>query len=201
MWLPSGIEEVLLASTSPARRALLQALNIPFRSVPPEVDEHVPDGVTVEQAASSLALAKAQAVLSRYPRALVIGSDQLVSLDGVAFGKPGSEVDARDQLRRLSGRAHSIVTAVCVASLKRSACELDIGTLTMYKLSEAQQNAYISANEWQGCAGGYRIEARGQALFSRIDADRTAVQGLPMPLLLRMLAAAQVDVLVAPSAM
>lgn len=179
--------ELLLASTSPARRVLFSSLGLPFRSIAPEVGEHVPDGTPVPQAVALLADRKARAVLSRFPQALVVGADQLVSIDGVALGKPDSEPAAAVQLAALSGRAHDIVTGVCVAGPGYLVTEVDTARLHMRPLTQEEQRGYLTTGEWKGCAGGYRIESRGQALFSRIEGDRTSIQGLPMPRVIRLL--------------
>ena len=181
---------LLLASTSSARRALLGGLGLPFVAEAPGVDEDVAPGTTVETAVAQLAERKARAVLARNPGALVIGSDQLVSLDGRALGKPVDATAARAQLQSLSGRTHDICTGVCVVSADFFACEVDVARLTVWPLSAAELDAYVATNEWEGCAGGYRVESKGQALFSAIDGDRAAIQGLPMQRLVRLLRAA-----------
>lgn len=184
--------ELILASTSSARRALVTSLGLSFSAVAPKVDENVPSSVSVEQTVLQLAEKKARAVLERFPNALVIGSDQLVSLDGRALGKPADATAARAQLASLRGRTHEILTAVCVVSRDFFALEVDVAKLSVWMLSDAELDAYVATNEWEGCAGGYRIEARGQALFERIDGDRTSIQGLPMLRLTRMLRGAGV---------
>ncbi|MBX5481451.1 MAG: septum formation protein Maf [Myxococcaceae bacterium] len=187
--------ELVLASTSPARRALMQSLGIPWRAEAPGVDEHVPPGTGVREAVQLLARRKAEAVARRAPGALVIGSDQLVCLDGEALGKPQNRDQARAQLRRLSGRRHEIVTGLCLIgpTVPHGAdVEVDVATLELYALTEDELERYLDTGEWQGCAGGYRVEGRGQALFRNIEGDRTGVMGLPMVRLIRMLRGAGV---------
>jgi len=186
------MRELLLASTSSARRSLMSALGVVFRAESPGVDEDVAPGTGVEAAVAELSERKARAVLARNPGALVIGSDQLVSLDGRALGKPADATAAREQLSSLRGRTHEIFTGLCVVSADFFACEVDVAKLTVWPLSDAELDAYVATNEWEGCAGGYRVEARGQALFSTIDGDRAAIQGLPMQRLVRVLRAAGV---------
>ncbi len=186
--------DLILASTSPARRALLDGFGLPYRAVAPGVDEVVSPTLTVEQMVATLAKRKARAVLARFPNALVIGADQLVSRDGSALGKPEDAKAAALQLRSLCGREHDILTGVCVVSASFCKTEVDVAHLTVRNLSEAELAAYVALGEWQGCAGGYRIEARGQALFSKIDGDRTSIQGLPMQVVIRLLLRAGVAV-------
>lgn len=179
--------ELVLASTSPSRRALLTTLGMPFRAETPGVEETVPAKTSTRASVALLAERKARAVLSRWPQALVIGSDQLVDLDGKALGKPLNEGAARQQLKSLSGRAHEILTGVCVVGPGYFACDVDVARMSMFPLERDEIDRYVALGEWEGCAGAYRIEGRGQALFASVDGDRTSVQGLPMSLLVRLL--------------
>ena len=180
-------EELILASTSPARRSLMEGLGLPFRAVPPEVNEEVVEGTPPQHAVAMLAERKARAVYSRFPRALVIGSDQLVSLLGQTLGKPADAQAARTQLEALRGKTHDIFTGLCVVGAGFVVTEVDPAKLTVLPLSDEEVEGYVATGEWKGCAGGYRVEARGQAIFQRIDGDRAAIQGLPMQRLTRIL--------------
>jgi septum formation protein len=179
--------ELVLASTSPARTALLRGLGVAFTAVAPGVSEEVPEGTPPQQAVALLAERKARAVFDRAPGALVIGADQLVSLDGRALGKPADLAAARAQLGAMRGRAHEIVTGVCVIGPSFLVKEVDVARLTVLPLSDAELEGYLATGEWEGCAGGYRVEARGQAIFERIEGDRTGIQGLPMQRVVRLL--------------
>ncbi|MGZ6098249.1 MAG: Maf family protein [Myxococcaceae bacterium] len=178
---------LLLASTSPARRALLDGLGVPYRAEAPGVDEDVPAGTPVDDAVRMLALRKARAVAARYPDALVIGADQLGELDGRPLGKPASREEARKQLGALLGRAHRLLTAVALVGQGDEQLTLDVVTLRFHPVPPAELERYLDTGEWRGCAGGYRIEGRGQALVDALEGDRTSVQGLPMLPLVRML--------------
>ncbi|MFZ5440337.1 MAG: Maf family protein [Myxococcota bacterium] len=186
-------EELILASTSSARRSLMEGLGLPFRAVAPEVDEDVAPGTPPHQAVALLAERKARAVYARHPRALIIGSDQLVSFQGHALGKPPDATSARRQLGMLRGRTHDICTGVCVVGAGFLETEVDVARLTVLSLSDEELEGYVATNEWQGCAGGYRVEGRGQAIFERIDGDRSAIQGLPMQRVTRLLREAGVQ--------
>ncbi len=186
-------DELVLASTSTARRALMEGLGLPFRIVAPGVEEVVPPGMSPQRAVAMLAERKARAVAARFPRALVIGSDQLVSLDGHALGKAPDAAAARAQLSSLRGRTHDIFTGVCVVGPGFVETEVDDAKLTVLPLSDAELDGYVATGEWQGCAGGYRVEGRGQAIFQRIEGDRSAIQGLPMQRLTRLLREAGVQ--------
>jgi len=187
MHLAGLYSELLLASTSSARRALMTSLGLPFRSVAPEVDEDLEPNTPVNHAVALLAERKARAIFTREQGALVIGADQLVSIQGKALGKPADAKAARTQLGELRGKTHEIITGVCVVGPAFLVTEVDVARLTVLPLSDSELDGYIATGEWQGCAGGYRVEGRGQAIFQRIDGDRTSIQGLPMQRVVRML--------------
>ena len=185
--------ELILASTSPARKALLQSLGIPFRAEASGVDEKVAGDRTPEQAVGILAERKARAVWTRNPQALVIGSDQLVNLDGRALGKADDAIAAHAQLAALAGRPHEILTAVCLVGPGFLSTEVQTAKLTLWPLGPQELDGYVATGEWEGCAGSYRVEGQGQALFKDIQGDRTGIQGLPMTLLVRLLREAGVS--------
>lgn len=185
--------ELILASTSPARRAVMDGLGLPYRAVAPEVEESVPEDVSAHQAVAMLAERKARAVAQRFPTALVLGADQLVALAGRALGKPDDAEAAKAQLGLLGGKTHEICTGVCAAGPGFFVTELDVVRMSVQALSAREVEAYVATGEWQGCAGAYRVEGKGQAIFSRIDGDRTSVQGLPMQRVVRLLREAGVS--------
>ena len=186
---------LLLASTSPARRALLAGLGVPFTCEAPGVEEDVTPGTSAREAVALLAGRKARAVAARHPGAWVLGSDQLLDLDGKALGKPADRTAAERQLRALSGRSHLLHTGVCLVGPGRDETAVETARLTLYPLTEAEVRAYLDTAEWEGCAGGYRVEGRGQALFSALEGDRTCVQGLPMLQVVRLLRQAGIPLL------
>jgi septum formation protein len=186
---------LLLASTSAARRALLDALGVAYAVAAPEVTEDVPPLTTPEEAVRMLALRKARAVAARRPEALVLGADQLAEVEGQVLGKPEDREAARGQLRGLLGREHRLLTAVALVGGGQEALEVDLVTLRLFALGESELERYLDTGEWQGCAGGYRIEGRGQALVSELRGDRSSVQGLPMLRVVRMLRARGVPLL------
>ena len=178
---------LFLASTSLARQRLLAALGIPFQTLAPGVDESLSVGTPVELAVRTLAERKARAVAALHPEALVLGADQLGEMKGLLLGKPATRDAARAQLRALAGRSHRLLTAVCLAGGGREETVVEDARLTLFPLSDAELEAYLDTAEWEGCAGGYRVEGRGQALFERIEGDRTSIEGLPMQVVVRLL--------------
>ena len=180
---------VVLASASKYRKALLARLGVEFKSVEHTVDERAVKGQPAE-VAKALARAKAQSVLELCPNDLVIGSDQLAELDGKALGKPGTEEPACRQLRALAARTHQLHTAVCVMDSHRVREELVTVEMTMRELTDAEIQRYVAAESPVDCAGSYKIESMGIALFESIRAsDMTAIEGLPLMILARMLRA------------
>ena len=194
---------LILASTSPYRRNLLDRLSIDYLAVDPGVDEERWRDHEPEAMVRALARAKAEAV--DRANALVIGSDQCVDLDGEVLGKPGTEERAVAQLERMSGRSHRLLTAVAVHDTRsgETRVDLDVHILTMRSLTRVQLEAYVRADRPLGCAGAYMLERRGIALFESIVADPaladdTAIIGLPMMRTLRLLRGFGMEVLEAP---
>lgn len=187
--------DLLLASTSRYRRQLLERLGVPFRVLAPDCDEEAlkrPD-LAPQALAEELALAKAASLGAANPRATIIGSDQVAAVadgDGwLILGKPGSPERAIDQLARLAGRTHLLITAVAVLHRGRIERHTDVTRLTMRALARDQLARYVAADQPLDCAGAYKLEARGVALFSRIDsADHSAITGLPLMALTGILA-------------
>jgi septum formation protein len=176
--------QLILASTSRYRQELLSRLGLPFACHAPGVDE---DAVKTDrnlgprQVAEILAERKARAVAVRHPEAVVIGSDQLAHLDGAVLGKPGTAEAAEAQLARLAGRTHELVTAVCIVHPGGVERITDLAHLTMRSQSTEALARYVAADRPLDCAGAYKLECRGIALFSAIACDdHTAITGLPL---------------------
>lgn len=188
--------DLVLASTSPYRKALLARLGLPFEARPPDVDEEAvkAEGLPAADLVTRLAREKAESVARGLsilrPRALVIGSDQVAELDGEILGKPGTPEGAMDQLRRLAGREHRLLTALCVvrAGDGRRAEALDVHRLRLRPLSAEQIARYVRAEHPVDCAGSYKIEGLGITLFEWVRGDDfTGVVGLPLTRLVALL--------------
>lgn len=179
--------EIILASTSSARRALMDGLGVAYRAEAPGVDEEVAPETHARDAVAELAQRKAKAVAARHPGAWVIGSDQLGWFGGERLGKPANRDAARRQLSAMAGATHELWTGVCLVGPSHVEVVVDVARITLYPLGEDELERYLDTGEWEGCAGSYRIEGRGQALMSAIEGDRTSIQGLPMLPLVAML--------------
>jgi septum formation protein len=174
---------LVLGSTSIYRRTLLERLGIPFTTAAPSVDESPLPGEAPVDLVNRLARAKAEAVAQRQTKALVIGSDQLAVCGQEVLGKPGSGERAIAQLRRLSGQRVTFYTAVHVVNSDTGANEghLDVTTVHFRTLTDAEIQNYVARDKPFHCAGGFKIEALGIALFSRVESqDPTGLIGLPL---------------------
>jgi septum formation protein len=180
---------LLLASTSPYRRALLARLRLPFEVVPSEVDETAYAGESPLALVQRLAQAKATAVAVRAGDAWAIGSDQVAELDGRALGKPGGADAAIAQLGALAGREVPFHTAVAVVHGDgRSFTALDTTRVRMRALSVAEIARYVAQETPYDCAGSFKSEGLGITLFDAIESqDPTALVGLPLIATARLL--------------
>ncbi len=181
---------LVLASTSIYRRTLLERLGLPFTVARPETDETPLLDEPPQALAERLALAKAEAVLaSAADDTWVIGSDQVAELDGRPLGKPGSNAAAVAQLQSMSGRDVRFLTALCLAGPDgRRLQALDVTTVRFRKLCDDEIKRYIAREQPLDCAGSFKSEGLGIALFEEIDnRDPTALIGLPMIATARLL--------------
>ncbi|HEY9755629.1 MAG TPA: Maf family protein [Oculatellaceae cyanobacterium] len=197
---------IVLASGSPRRLELLTNLGLDFEVIPSKVEESVPPGISPEELVRSLAREKAHDVLktlSKEQNTVVIGADTMVVLDGKLIGKPTDEDDARQMLRRLSERTHTVFTGVIV--LKRHKDDdlkeiehVESSLVTFRKLDEKEITAYIATREPMDKAGGYALQGVGAALVARVEGCYTNIIGLPVPTIVSMLRQAGVNILGLP---
>jgi len=195
---PASSRTLILGSSSRYRKELLSRLNIPFEVAAPEVDETPLLNETPRDLALRLALAKARAVASKYPEAVVIGSDQVADLEGEALGKPGNHANAVKQLQRMRGKTVIFQTALSVICLATGFEQTDLATVkvSFRDLTDAEIESYLKAEEPYDCAGSAKSEGLGIALLAAIDNDDpTALVGLPLIRTCHMLSAAGVKLL------
>ena len=184
---------LILGSTSPYRRALLQRLRLDFTVAAPDVDETALPGEAPRDLALRLALAKAHAVAAHNPGAVVIGSDQVADLAGQPLGKPGTHERATAQLRQMSGHSVIFQTAVAVVCPETGFEQVDLAPVVVRfrALSDAEIERYLRAEQPYDCAGSAKSEGLGISLLDAIDSDDpTALIGLPLIRTCRMLRAA-----------
>ncbi len=189
---------LILASTSPYRRALLARLRLPFTVVSPGTDEAAQPGEAPAALALRLARAKADAVAARFPAAIVIGADQVAVLGDAMLAKPGTHDNALAQLRAVRGRRVSFLTAAAVVqrATDRAAVRLVSCEVEFRAYPERLIEPYLRAEQPYDCAGAAKIEGLGIALVQRIEGDDpTALIGLPLIALVEMLGELGYDVL------
>lgn len=189
---------IILASTSPYRRALLARLVPDFRVVAPAVAERTHPGESPWAMASRLAEEKARDVARRAAGALVIGSDQVAALAGEILRKPGNARVNREQLARAAGQRVEFHTAVCLVHADSGRARVSTVPFVVHfrALTGEQIACYVEREQAFDCAGGFRCEGLGSALFERLQGeDPTALVGLPLIRLTEMLALEGVDVL------
>ncbi|MDY6941756.1 MAG: Maf family nucleotide pyrophosphatase [Pseudomonadota bacterium] len=183
---------LVLASTSPYRKQLLERLQIPFNCRAPAVDETPHPGESPVDMVRRLSLEKARAAMSEFNNALIIGSDQVAVVDGKSVGKPGGHEQAVLQLQRLSGQTVIYLTGLCLTNTVTGKSTVDLveTTVEFRALRDEQIENYLRKDQPYNCAGSFRNETLGIALCRRIESeDPTALMGLPLIRLCDMLMA------------
>jgi septum formation protein len=176
---------LVLASTSPQRSAILAQLGIPFEVVPPRYVEHDPPDADPVSLVREHALGKARSV--HEPGNTTLGVDTTVHLGQRVYAKPRDQDDARAMLRELAGRAHAVLSGLCLITPDGEVVDHAETLVTFRALDDAAVERYVSSGEWEGRAGGYAIQGLGGRLVERIDGDYLNVVGLPGALLLALL--------------
>ncbi len=181
---------LILGSSSPYRRELLARLRIPFEVATPDIDETALPAERPEATALRLSRLKAEAIAARHSGALVIGSDQVCTLDGLQIGKPGNHARAFAQLQLMRGRTVTFHSALCLLDSRTGVAQLaDVQTqVTFRDLTDAELDTYLRIETPYDCAGSAKAEGLGIALLSRVESDDpTALIGLPLIALTGML--------------
>jgi septum formation protein len=180
---------LLLASTSPQRRAILEQLGIPFELAEPQYEEDDPPDADPVELVRRHARGKARSVANRAaPSQPVLAVDTTVALDGRVYAKPRDAGDAERMLEALAGRTHAVVSGLCLVTPGWEVVEDDTTFVTFRPLTPRDLASYVATGEWEGRAGAYAIQGRGAALVERIEGDYLNVVGLPAALLVKLLA-------------
>jgi 7-methyl-GTP pyrophosphatase len=188
-------KQIVLASGSIYKRRLLTRLHLEFDAVSPGIYEVLKDGESPEETVLRLSVEKAEALIEKYPHAIIIGSDQAVSIDGDVLGKPITFEKAKMQLLKLQGRTHKLLTAVTLISKDRRESALEIHEMTMKPLTIEAIARYLVRDQPLDSAGAYKIETLGISLFEAISGnDPVAIMGLPMIALIKLLQKWGIDV-------
>ena len=179
---------LLLASTSPQRRAILEQLGIPFGVLAPDYVEHDPPEADAVELVREHARGKARSVAAQAGDRPVLGVDTAVSLGGRLYGKPATAGEAERMLEELAGETHVVVSGLCLVTPGWELVEHDSTRVTFRELTPRELAVHVANEEWRGRAGGYAIQLRGGALVERIEGDYLNVVGLPAALLVGILA-------------
>lgn len=173
---------VVLASSSPRRAAYLKLLGFSFRRVPPELDETRRKGETPKRYVRRLAVEKARAVAERHPRDWVVGADTTVVLDDTLLGKPRNAKEAKRMLRRLSGKAHRVVSGIALTHVEKDVLESATSTTRVFfrPLTEEEIDWYVKTGEPLDKAGAYGIQGKGGLFVTRIEGSFSNVAGFPL---------------------
>lgn len=178
---------LLLASTSPQRRAILEQLRIPFELAVPDYEEDDPPDADPVALVREHAAGKARSVGDPDERP-VLGVDTAVHLGGRVFGKATGPEEAEEMLEALAGRTHEVVSGLCMRTPGWEVVEHEITRVTFRPLTPRHMAVYVAAGEWEGRAGAYAIQGLGAALVERVEGDYLNVVGLPAALLVGLLA-------------
>lgn len=181
------MQDLILASSSPRRKELLENLRLNFVTSSSDVDESFEPGLPPEDVVQELAYRKAAAVYKDNTAAYVIGSDTVVSVDGEILGKPENETHAIEMLKLLSGRKHYVYTGVAILSSNISTTFFEKTEVMFWELSDEEINWYVQSGEPFDKAGGYGIQGLGSMLVREISGDYFAVVGLPVSRTIREL--------------
>jgi septum formation protein len=174
------MKQLILASSSPRRKQLLELANLPFQILVSRIEEHVHEGETPEQTVQSLAYRKAKAIASQHPDAYVIGADTIVVYQNNILGKPKTKEEAAQMLRMLSGQEHEVLTGVAILSPNGQALFVEKTKVFFWDLTEEEIAAYIESGEPMDKAGAYGIQGRAALFVKRIEGDYFTVVGLPL---------------------
>ncbi|OBU24559.1 Maf family protein [Photobacterium aquimaris] len=191
-------QSLVLASTSPFRKSLLEKLQLPFTTANPNVDEAILKNESATALVKRLAQAKALACASDYPNHLIIGSDQVCVIDDKILGKPHTEVNACAQLRAASGKVVTFYTGLCLYNTRTETTQVICEPFHVHfrTLTENEIAHYVTKEQPLYCAGSFKSEGLGIALFDRLEGrDPNTLVGLPLIALREMLANEQISVL------
>jgi nucleoside triphosphate pyrophosphatase len=179
---------LLLASTSPQRRAILTQLRVPFDVVAPRFDESDTEDADPEALVRGHAAGKARSVADEADGRPVLGVDTAVVLDRRVYGKPADAAAATRMLEALQGRTHTVISGLCMLGPTWEELHTDVTDVTFRALTAGDIAAYVTSGEWERRAGSYAIQGLGAALVERLEGDYLNVVGLPGALLVRLLA-------------
>lgn len=180
------MEPIILASSSPRRQEILKMLKIPFRVIIPNIDETLMSAIELEQIPELLAREKVTAVIHTLPAnqeiPYVLGADTVIIFNNEIMGKPESQEQAFEYLKKLQGKTHTVVTALVLykGRTKKTVSRINKTRVTFSPMTDEEIQWYVETGEWHGAAGGYRIQSLASMFVSKIEGSYTGVVGLPI---------------------
>ena len=192
------MSRIVLGSSSPFRKALLEKLDLSFECDSPDIDETPMKGEHPKDMVARLAKQKADAIAERHPQSVIIASDQCATLDGKIIGKPGDHATAIEQLTAASGRTVTFYTSLCVFNAGTNQYQETVEPFYVYfrELTESQIDNYLKKEEPYNCAGSFKSEGLGISLFDRLEGnDPNTLIGLPLIQLIKMLEKVNIQVI------
>ena len=178
---------LILASQSPRRRDLLSMLGLEFTVVTADIDETMDEKLSVEEAVAEVCKRKAEAVAVLHPHDTIISADTIVVVDGKVLGKPRNEDHAKDMLRSLSGRSHTVMTAFCLWEKGKAVTHVEQTNLRFKPLSNEEIDAYVATGSPMDKAGAYGIQDQASIFVEALEGDYYNVMGLPVCALVKAL--------------
>lgn len=179
------MEPIILASTSPRRQEILKNLGIPFSVFSPDYDEPMIAGLSPAELAEMHSIKKVESIMRtqlNINAPWILGADTLISLDGAIYGKPADRESARSMIARFAGKTHQVITAITLydSRLNFISSRTSSSDVTFTELDDGQIEQYLNSGEWQGVAGGYRIQGLGAFYVSKIVGSYSGIVGLPI---------------------
>lgn len=174
------MKEIILASQSPRRKELLEKCGVSFVVDVADIDETIDDTRLLEEEIKELAYRKAEAVFKRHPDGIVIGSDTIVAVDREVLGKPKDAEEAKEMLRKLSGKTHEVITGLAIVSSRRVFKEVSISYVTFETLDEEEIETYVATKEPLDKAGAYAIQGIASRYIKSIQGDYYSIMGFPV---------------------
>ncbi len=174
--------KIILASTSPRRKEILQLLQIPFEVIPPNYEEESLNELSPYEEAQRFSIEKANSLQTLYPDSIIIGSDTLIEFEGQKIGKPRNPEHAKEILQKLRGKTHDVLSAVCILDTENQKMErtVEVTQITMNSYCDSEIEAYIATKEPLDKAGSYALQGHGRFLISKLEGDYLSAVGLPL---------------------
>lgn len=179
------MEPIILASTSPRRQDILRSLGIPFSVLSPDYGEPFIEDISPKELAETHSMKKVESVMRMQLKMTVpwiLGADTLINLDGRICEKPENRDEAREMIKSFSGKTHEVITAISLfhAETQYTSTKTSINRVTFMELDDAQIEGYLDTGEWQGVAGGYRIQGLASCFITKIEGSWSGIVGLPI---------------------